>query len=199
MQKLMLASSNLGKIAEIEELLQHMDIDLIPQSTMNITDADETAVTFIENALIKARHASQLSGLPALADDSGLSVTALNGAPGVYSARYAGHGASDQDRNQKLLKELSTINPTDRSAEYHSVMVLLRFADDPAPLICHGHWKGEILSEPRGNGGFGYDPVFYIPELQLTAAELSPQQKNAISHRGQAMQQLLKKLQSKTF
>lgn len=197
MQKIVLASSNKGKSAEIKSLLRNLPIELIPQTALNIPDIEETGLTFVENAILKARNATRLSGLPALADDSGLAVDCLNGAPGVFSARYAGAGATDADLIAKLLKEMSKVDASNRSARYHCVMVLLTYPADPAPLICHGVWDGEILHSGRGRQGFGYDPVFYVPTRDCSAAELDPQEKNQISHRAQAMRQLIQILQSK--
>lgn len=190
MQKIVLASSNKGKLAEIKDLLSDLPIELIPQSAFNIPDIPETGLTFVENAILKARNAAQLSGLPALADDSGLAVDCLHGAPGVYSARYAGPNAQDRDLIAKLLTEISKTQGGDRRARYHCVLTLLTYPTDPAPLICHGVWEGEILPHPRGSHGFGYDPVFYVPTHDCSAAELAPQEKNRISHRGCAMKQL---------
>jgi XTP/dITP diphosphohydrolase len=185
--QIVLASSNPGKIIEIQSLLRELPIELIPQSEFNIQDAEETGTTFVENAIIKARHASKQSGLPAIADDSGLTVTALGGAPGVFSSRYAGPQASDQDRINKLLNELDKTNNPDRSACFHCVITLMSHETDPAPLICHGFWHGTILSAPRGKHGFGYDPIFNVPSHQCSAAELDPMEKNEMSHRGQAL------------
>lgn len=188
MRKIILASSNRGKIAEIRELFLPLSIELIAQSDMNVIDAEETGVTFIENALIKARHAAFHTNLPALADDSGLVVEALNGAPGVLSSRYAGNKAEDKDRIQKLLTELEKTNNPNRRAHFYCVLALVRYPEDPAPLIAQGVWSGEILAEPRGNLGFGYDPIFYVPEYRCSAGELDPLLKNKISHRGRAFQ-----------
>lgn len=200
MKKFVLASNNSGKIVEIKELLSEIPIHLISQQEFNIPEIEETGETFIENAILKARHASKFSKLPAIADDSGLVVDALHGAPGVRSARYAGPGATNGDRIQKLLKELKSIpsstssTSSKRTAHFHCVIALLRYEHDPAPIICHGVWSGEILKEPRGEKGFGYDPVFYLATYGQTAAELEPHIKNSISHRGQAIQQLIKAL-----
>ena len=191
MDKIVLASSNKGKTAEIQYLLADLPIELIPQTALNIPDIEETGLTFIENAILKARNAAALSGLPALADDSGLAVDCLHGAPGVYSARYAGPGAQDTDLIHKLLQEMKKVDSGNRRARYHCVMALLTFPADPAPLICHGVWEGEILHSARGQQGFGYDPVFFVPERNCSAAELAPKEKNQISHRGQAMRQLM--------
>ncbi|MEZ5523747.1 MAG: RdgB/HAM1 family non-canonical purine NTP pyrophosphatase [Pseudomonadales bacterium] len=194
MKKIVLASSNQGKLREIQSVLAHLDMQLVPQSEFDICDADETGLTFIENALIKARHASRISGLPALADDSGLEVDALKGAPGIYSSRYAGEKATDSDNIQKLLSDLKGVEPPQRSARFRCVLVYLRHAEDPAPLIAQGYWEGFILEEQRGQNGFGYDPVFYIPEHQRTAAELDAAIKNQHSHRARALEQLVKLL-----
>jgi XTP/dITP diphosphohydrolase len=191
MQKIVLASSNKGKFAEIQALLQGFAIELIPQTALQIPDIEETGLTFVENAILKARNAAQLSGLPALADDSGLAVDCLNGAPGVYSARYAGPGANDADLIEKLLKEMQKVDCGNRSARYHCVMALLNSPTDPSPLICHGIWEGAILLSGRGAQGFGYDPVFYVPTHDCSAAELDPAEKNRISHRGNAMRQFM--------
>jgi XTP/dITP diphosphohydrolase len=189
--QIVLATSNPGKIAELQSLLSPLPIEWIPQGEFNIPDIEETGKTFIENAILKARHASRISGLPALADDSGLVVDALEGAPGVYSSRYAGENATDAQRNQKLLAEMQDVEEHDRAAAYHCVLALVEYEDDPVPLICHGIWEGSILFEPRGQNGFGYDPIFYVPTHKRSAAELSTAEKNAISHRGQVVDQLL--------
>ncbi len=192
MKQLVLASNNAGKLREFQQLLAPLDIEVLPQASLGIPEAEEPFVTFIENALAKARHASRLSGLPALADDSGLCVAALGGAPGVHSARYAGAPKSDERNNQRLLEALS--DAPQRHAHYVCVLVLLRHADDPQPLISEGEWHGEILRAPRGVGGFGYDPLFLDPASGLSAAELPEAQKNQRSHRGQAMQILHERL-----
>lgn len=197
LKKLVIASNNKGKLREIGELLAPLAIDVAPQSEFNISEADEPHVTFVENALAKARHASRCSGLSALADDSGICVSALGGAPGVNSARYAGEPKSDERNNQKLVESLK--NQTDRRAYYYCVIVLVRHADDPQPLIVDGSWYGEIIDQPRGSGGFGYDPYFYLPEFGKTSAELTPEQKNKISHRGQALAKLVEILQTGKF
>lgn len=192
MKRLVLASGNAGKIREIGELLRPLAIEVIPQAALAIDEADEPHDTFVENALAKARHAARRSGLPALADDSGICVRALGGEPGVHSARYGGEPKSDQRNNEKLLSALESA--TDRRAHYCCVMVLMRHGTDPQPLIAEGEWHGEILRSPRGDGGFGYDPLFLVPELGLTGAELPLDRKNAISHRGRALAQLLERL-----
>ena len=189
--KIVLATSNPGKIEEIRAMSASLPIEWILQSELNIPDADETGKTFIENAILKARHAAKLSGLMALADDSGLVIDALEGRPGVYSARYAGKNATADMRNQKILDELSDVEDADRTASYHCVLALVETENDPVPLICHGVWEGRILREPRGKNGFGYDPIFYVPTHKRSAAELSTAEKNRISHRGQVMQQLV--------
>lgn len=194
-QKYVIASGNQGKVAELRALLEHLPIELISQSEFNIPEAEETGTTFHENAIIKARHAAQLTGLPSIADDSGLSVDALNGAPGVYSARYAGKDATNEQRIQKLLDELKKLGDVDRSAHFHCVIAVMQSAEDPAPLVCHGAWHGDILHSPIGDKGFGYDPVFYAPEHQCSAAELDPEYKNRISHRGRAIEKLLTDLE----
>lgn len=197
LEKLVIASNNKGKLREIGELLAPLAIDVAPQSEFNISEADEPHITFVENALAKARHASRCSGLPALADDSGICVSALGGAPGVNSARYAGEPKSDERNNQKLVESLK--NQTNRRVYYYCVIVLVRHADDPQPLIVDGSWYGEIIDQPRGSSGFGYDPYFYLPEFGKTSAELTPEQKNKISHRGQALAKLVEILQTGKF
>jgi XTP/dITP diphosphohydrolase len=191
---LVLASGNTGKLAELRQLLDGGRHALRPQSELGVADVEETGLTFVENALLMARHAARATGLPALADDSGLCVDALGGAPGLYSARYGGvHG--DAARNiARLLRELEGIDDAARGARFHCVLVVLRHADDPQPIIAEGSWAGRILRAPRGAGGFGYDPVFLDPENGLTAAELEPAIKNAISHRGRALAALRQRL-----
>ena len=192
MRQLILASGNPGKLKELNALLAPLGIDVLAQTSLGVSEADEPYLSFVENALAKARHAARHTGLPAIADDSGLCVTALGGAPGVLSARYAGEPKSDQRNNLKLLAALDGV--VDRSAWYYSVCVLVRHADDPQPLIADGSWYGAIASQARGEYGFGYDPYFFLPELGKTAAELLPEQKNQFSHRGKAMRSLLEKL-----
>jgi XTP/dITP diphosphohydrolase len=192
MKKLVLASNNAKKMKELDALLAPLGFEVIAQGTLGIPEAEEPHATFVENALAKARHAAKLSGLPALADDSGLCVRALDGAPGVISARYAGEPKSDARNNEKLLAELG--EGCDRAAHFVSLIVLVRHADDPQPLIAEGEWHGEILPGPRGANGFGYDPLFYLPEFDRTAAELDAETKNRVSHRGRAMQQLIERL-----
>ena len=192
MKKLVVASGNPGKLREIGHLLEPLNIEALPQSLFNVPDADEPHCTFIENALTKARHASQHTGLPALADDSGICVNALGGNPGVLSARYAGEPRSDERNNQKLVDALK--GQANRKAHYYCVMVLVRSPEDPQPIIADGAWQGEIQFNPRGEGGFGYDPYFYLPDLGKTAAELSMGQKNRISHRGKALARLVERV-----
>jgi XTP/dITP diphosphohydrolase len=190
MNRLVVASSNTGKLVEIGEVLAGLNIELVEQSKLGIADADETAATFVENALLKARHAARLSGLPALGDDSGICVNALNGAPGLYSARYAGTHGDSAANIARLLAALRDVPDGERGAYFYCVVVLLRHPDDPAPLIGEGRWDGTVMRSPRGNGGFGYDPVFFDPVLGSGAAELDAQVKNRVSHRGQALVRL---------
>ena len=192
MKKLVIASNNPGKLREIERILQPLGLEIMPQSAFNIPEVEEPYCTFIENCLTKARHASEHSGLPALADDSGICVDALNGAPGVYSARFAGEPKSDQRNNEKLIELLQ--HEPNRKAHYYCVMVLVRHPQDPQPIIAEGAWHGEIIDTPRGNGGFGYDPYFLVPDFGQTGAELALDVKNGISHRGQALAALVAKL-----
>ena len=190
MKKILLASNNPGKIREIESILAGHDFQVIPQSALAIGDVDETGQTFIENALIKARHAAGLANLPAIADDSGLEVDALGGAPGVYSARYAGPGATDDANNAKLLAALAGVPMAQRTARFRCVMAFVRHADDPHPIIAQGDWSGVILEQATGQGGFGYDPLFFVPERGCASAELDPAEKNRLSHRGKALRAL---------
>ena len=193
MLKLVIASNNPGKLHEFQFLLQPLGIEVLTQAQLGISEAEEPHVTFVENALAKARHVSRLSGLPALADDSGICVAALGGAPGVLSARYAGDAPKSDLRNyEKLLREMQGI--ADRRAHYYCVLVLLHSASDPQPLIAEGEWHGEIAYEERGEGGFGYDPLFWLPSLNRTSAQLSRDEKHAISHRGKALKALLERL-----
>lgn len=194
MTQLVLASGNRGKLDELKALLGDLNIEVVSQSAFDVPKADETAATFVENALIKARNAAVHAGLPTIADDSGLCVDALGGEPGVRSARYAGADGGDEANNRKLLSELGGVPEQQRSAHFHSTVVYVRHAADPAPLIAQGDWFGRILSAPRGEAGFGYDPLFWVDTEAATSAELEPKRKNAISHRGQAMQQLLEYL-----
>jgi len=192
-QQIILASNNAGKVAEIRELLSEFDFNLVPQGEFDVPEVEETGTTFVENAIIKARHASALTGLPALADDSGLAVEGLGGEPGVRTARYAGVGASDTERMQQINADLLACKAVTRRASFYCVIVYMRTAMDPAPIICQGVWEGEILLEPQGEQGFGYDPIFYVPTHQCSAAQLDKAVKNQLSHRGQALQQLVLK------
>lgn len=201
MEKIVIASSNPGKLREFEQMLAPLGIEIVPQSRLGVAETGEPHATFVQNALAKAQHASRLSRMPAFADDSGLCIAALGGAPGVHSARFAGGSAAgppgareDQDRrnNEKLITLLN--GQADRSAHYYCVIVLTRQAEDPEPLIAEGRWHGRLIDTPRGTNGFGYDPYFYLPELGRTAAELAPEEKNAISHRGQALAALIAQL-----
>jgi XTP/dITP diphosphohydrolase len=189
---IVLASNNPGKLKEFSEMLAPIGFDLRTQGEFNVPEAEEPHPSFIENALAKARHAARITGLPALADDSGVCANALAGAPGVFSARYAGEPKSDARNNQKLIADLAV--HADKSAYYFCALVLLRHADDPQPVLAEGRWDGEIIATPRGHGGFGYDPHFWLPALSKTAAELSADQKNRLSHRGQALRLLVEKL-----
>ncbi len=187
--EIVLASGNTGKINEFTQLFASLSVSVTvtPQASLGIEDAEETGITFVENALLKARKAAKESGLPAIADDSGICVDALDGAPGVYSARFAGNNKSDMANTEKLLAELKDIPDVMRTAHFHCTLVYLRYANDPSPLICQGVWPGKILYAPKGNKGFGYDPVFYVPEQGCSAAELPEELKNRLSHRAKAM------------
>jgi len=194
--KVVLASSNRGKLREINQLIAGLGFEAVPQSDFDVPDADETGLSFVENAILKARHAAQLTGLPAIADDSGLEVDALQGAPGIYSARYSaegetGEGATDARNIEKLLTELKDVPEAERTARFQCLMVYLRHAEDPTPLICQGTWEGRILFAPQGDNGFGYDPVFWVPGERCSSAELAPEVKNRLSHRGQALTKLV--------
>lgn len=194
MNKIVLASGNAGKLREFQQLLAGCGYEVLPQSHFFSENAEETGLTFVENAILKARFACAKTGLPALADDSGIEVDALNGRPGIYSARYAGEPGSDAANNAKLLDELKGVPDEKRTARYHAVLAFMRHAEDPTPILCHGVWEGKILTAPRGEGGFGYDPLFWLLSHQCASAELSKEEKNRISHRGTAMQQLLRAL-----
>lgn len=201
LNRIVLASSNRGKLAEFQQLLMHTGLDIAPQSEFEVPDVEETGLSFVENAILKARNAAQYSGLAAIADDSGLEVDALLGAPGIYSARFAGGsdaGRIDNDaaNNRKLLELLVDVPETQRGARFQCVLVFMRHATDPSPLICQGSWEGRILFAPRGANGFGYDPLFFVPSLEQSAAELAAEIKNRISHRGQAMAKLLTALRA---
>ncbi|WP_417564901.1 RdgB/HAM1 family non-canonical purine NTP pyrophosphatase [Marinobacter sp.] len=197
-EKLVIASNNKGKIAELAELLAPLGMAPIAQGELGVAEAEEPAITFVENAILKARHAARETGLPALADDSGLAVDALGGQPGVRSARFAGENATDQDNVNALLEAMTDIPDEQRGAQFHCVLVYLRHADDPTPVICHGLWPGSILRAPRGDGGFGYDPVFLAPEQGCSAAELSRDEKSRISHRGRALRLLAEQLRAES-
>ncbi|MBL3588257.1 MAG: RdgB/HAM1 family non-canonical purine NTP pyrophosphatase [gamma proteobacterium endosymbiont of Lamellibrachia anaximandri] len=190
-ERIVLASNNAGKVREINQLLAAGQIEVVPQRDFDIPDAVEDGLSFVENAIKKARHASSLSGLPAIADDSGIEVDALKGAPGIYSARFAGEGASDQANLEKLLESLKDVPEEARTARFQCLLVYMRHAEDPTPIICQGTWEGQVLFEARGDNGFGYDPVFYVPTHNCTSAELPAEVKNSLSHRGQALQKLL--------
>ena len=190
-KKLVLASANPGKIKELQELLADQDITIVPQGELSIPDIEETGLTFVENAILKARNAAALSGLPAIADDSGLEVDYLLGAPGIYSARYAGSDSNDTTNREKLLAALLDVPAKNRNARYQTVIVYLRHAEDPTPIICQGTWEGRIAFEHRGSEGFGYDPIFYVPETDCHAAELDKATKHSLSHRGKAIAQFL--------
>jgi len=190
-QKWVLATGNQGKVKEMSDLLNSFSIEVLPQSQFNVPDVPETGTTFVENAIIKARHAAKLTGLPAIADDSGLEVDFLNGQPGIYSARYAGEAATDRDNIDKLLSKLVGINPEQRKARFQCVLVYMRHALDPTPIICQGTWEGSITEEVFGEQGFGYDPIFWVESEQATSAQLTKQRKSELSHRGKALTQLV--------
>lgn len=194
MKRLVLASNNAGKLRELDTLLAPLDYELHGQGELEVPEVAETGTTFVENAIIKARNACAHTGLPAIADDSGLEVDALEGAPGVYSARFAGEDASDADNNALLIERMQGVPEAERTARYRAVIVFMRHAADPFPIICGGTWEGRIANEPRGEHGFGYDPYFFVPTHGCHSAELEPQEKNRISHRGQALRQLLAQL-----
>lgn len=198
MSTIVLATGNQGKVKELASLLSKHQIEIVPQSNFNVPDVAETGTTFVENAIIKARHAAKVTGLPAIADDSGLEVDALNGAPGVYSARYAsdivGDHVTDDDNMNKLLNALKDTPTEQRKARFHCVLVYMKHENDPTPIICHGIWQGSISNDKKGEQGFGYDPIFWQEDLQLSSAQLPRDVKNKLSHRGQALAQLIKKL-----
>ena len=195
-KKIVLATGNKGKVKELARMLSGLGIEVLPQSEFDVTEVAETGSTFVENAIIKARHAAKHTGLPAIADDSGLAVDALGGAPGVYSARYSGEHATDQSNITKLLGTMADVPTDKRQAKFLCVLVYMRHADDPSPIICQGEWCGEIMTEQQGANGFGYDPIFWVNQLNSSSAQLSPQQKNALSHRGKALKLLLAQLQN---
>ncbi|KAB2824116.1 XTP/dITP diphosphatase [Aliivibrio sp. S4TY2] len=190
MSKIVLATGNQGKVREMADVLSDFGFDVVAQSEFNVSDVAETGTTFIENAIIKARHAAKETGLPAIADDSGLEVDALNGAPGVYSARYSGEGATDQKNIDKMLAAMDGIPAEKRTARFHCVLVLMKHENDPTPLICHGSWEGHITTEQQGENGFGYDPIFWVSEDNCSSAELEPARKKQLSHRGKALKKL---------
>lgn len=192
--KVVLASGNKGKLNEFNQLLASLNMEVLPQSDFNVASVEETGLTFVENAILKARYASKISGLPAIADDSGLEVDALKGLPGIYSARYAGEAANDAANNEKLLRELTGVKAEDRSARFQCVLVYLEHPADPTPIICQGTWEGVILEAPAGEQGFGYDPLFWVPSKQCASAELDRDEKNRLSHRGKALGELINKL-----
>jgi XTP/dITP diphosphohydrolase len=196
-QRIVLASGNPGKVREIAALVADADLEIVGQDMLAVPEVPETGLSFVENALIKARNASHHTGLPAIADDSGLEVDALSGAPGIYSARYAGEGASDEDNLERLLSELKELPQERRGARFQCCMVYMRHAADPTPVICQGTWEGRILTAPRGRNGFGYDPVFFVPTHGCSAAELPPEEKNRLSHRGQALRALVATLRAR--
>ena len=191
MTKIVLATGNQGKVKELANLLADHNIDIVPQSQFDVPEVAETGTTFVENAIIKARHAAKITGLPAIADDSGLEVDALNGAPGVISARYAGEDATDTTNNAKLLAEVEGVEAEKRTGRFHCVLVYMRHADDPTPIICHGVWEGSMLTAPQGEQGFGYDPLFWVESHQCSSAQLPRDEKNKLSHRGKALKQLV--------
>lgn len=195
--KLVIASGNKKKLVEFDQLLAPLGWKVHAQSEFNVPEADEVGLTFVENAIIKARNACEHTGFAALADDSGIEVDALHGAPGIYSARYAGEHGNDAANNNKLLHDLTDLPASQRTARYHAVLVFMRHAKDPTPVICHGTWEGVMLEAPRGSNGFGYDPLFFVPELNKTAAELDADTKNRLSHRGKALRQLIELLPKK--
>ena len=194
MSKIVLASNNKGKVREFNQLLADLQFEVIPQGELDVPEADETGLTFVENAILKARNAAEITGLPAIADDSGLEVDALAGAPGIYSARYAGVGASDEANLRKLLDDLRDVPEAERTARFRALIVFMRHGRDPAPVIAQGAWEGRILFEPVGENGFGYDPVFWVPTEGCSSAQLPAEIKNRLSHRGQALRELVKLL-----
>ena len=195
--KIVLATGNLGKVKELSAMLQGLQIEVVPQSEFAVSEVAETGTTFVENAIIKARHAARITGLPAIADDSGLAVDALGGAPGVYSARYAGDNANDKNNIEKLLQALDGVASEQRQARFLCVLVYMAHADDPTPIICQGEWHGTITTQTLGDNGFGYDPVFWLTEQQCSSAQLSASQKNQLSHRGKALALLVKALENR--
>ena len=194
MKRIVLASGNRGKVREFNQLFAGLGIEVVPQTEYGVPEIEETGLTFVENAILKARNAAAHTGLPAVADDSGLEVDALQGAPGIYSARYAGVGATDAENLHKLLQQLDGVADDERSARFQCLLVLMEHDLDPTPIICQGSWEGRITTTPQGENGFGYDPVFWVPQHACTAAQLSAEEKNRLSHRGQALQKLLQAL-----
>jgi len=192
--RIVLASGNVGKLREINQILEGVAFEAVPQTDFDVPEVDETGLTFVENAILKARHACHHSGLPAIADDSGLEVDALQGAPGIYSARYAGSDATDTENLSKLLKEMDNIPEQARTARFQCVLVYMRHEHDPTPVICQGTWQGRILQNPVGDNGFGYDPIFFVPSENCSSAQLHADVKNRLSHRGQALSQLVTRL-----
>lgn len=196
MTKIVLASGNKGKVREFNQIFAGLDIEVVPQTEFGVPEAEETGLTFVENAIIKARNAAAYTGLPAIADDSGLEVDALKGAPGIYSARYAGVGASDEENLQKLLQQMEGVPEAERTARFQCLLVLMEHENDPTPIICQGTWEGRIIASPQGENGFGYDPVFFVPGHECSSAQLSAEVKNRLSHRGQALEKLLAAMRS---
>jgi len=194
MSRVVLATGNKGKVRELGELLANFEMEVVPQTEFNVEEAEESGLTFVENAILKARNAAAQTGLPAIADDSGLEVDYLKGAPGIYSARYAGEGGNDPANNQKLLKALEGVDEAERTARFQCVMVYMRHQSDPVPLIAQGSWEGRILTAAQGENGFGYDPIFFVPEEGRSSAELAAEVKNRLSHRGQALKKLVELL-----
>ncbi|MBT3472932.1 MAG: XTP/dITP diphosphatase [Gammaproteobacteria bacterium] len=194
MSRVVLATGNKGKVRELGELLANFEMEVVPQTEFNVEEAEESGLTFVENAILKARNAAAQTGLPAIADDSGLEVDYLKGAPGIYSARYAGEGGNDPANNQKLLKALEGVDEAERTARFQCVMVYMRHQNDPVPLIAQGSWEGRILTAAQGENGFGYDPIFFVPEEGRSSAELAAEVKNRLSHRGQALKKLVELL-----
>ncbi|MBJ2146765.1 XTP/dITP diphosphatase [Vibrio sp. IB15] len=199
MSKIVLATGNQGKVREMAGILSEFGFDVVAQSEFNVSEVAETGTTFIENAIIKARHAAKETGLPAIADDSGLEVDFLKGAPGIYSARYSGEGATDKQNIEKLLDAMQGVEVAKRTARFHCVLVLMRHENDPTPLVCHGKWEGQILTEEHGENGFGYDPVFFVPEENCASAELEPSRKKQLSHRGKALASLFEALKEQAL
>lgn len=195
-QRIVLATGNQGKVRELSSLLAELDIEIVPQSKFGVPEAEETGLTFVENAIIKARNAAAHTGLPAIADDSGLEVDYLKGAPGIHSSRFAGSEANDHDNVDKLLTKLKDVPEAERSARFQCLLVFMAHEKDPTPMICQGTWEGRILYQRQGDGGFGYDPVFYVPSHDYASAELEPEVKNRLSHRGQALRQLLEAIKT---